>query len=47
MLIGLDVLTQLNPFKKVTVDDWWDQLNRSFMLSLVVILGADKFVNYN
>ena len=42
MIFGLDLLSSLNPFKDVAIDDWYDQLNRSFMFGLTVLLGWYK-----
>ena len=34
------LIFRLSPFKEITIDDGWDQLNRSFMFVLMVICGT-------
>lgn len=39
----LDILSKfkgVTPFKGITIDDGWDQLNRSFMFVLLVVMGT-------
>ena len=36
----LALFPRLAPFKVITLDDGWDQLNRSFMFILCVLFGS-------
>lgn len=40
LISSLAQFARLSPFKEVTIDDGWDQLNRSFMFVLMVICGT-------
>lgn len=40
LISSLVQFSRLSPFKEITIDDGWDQLNRSFMFVLMVICGT-------
>jgi hypothetical protein len=40
LISSLAQFSRLSPFKEITIDDGWDQLNRSFMFVLMVICGT-------
>eukprot|EP00116_Pleurobrachia_bachei_P003623 sb/3463885/ len=40
LISSLSQFSRLSPFKEITIDDGWDQLNRSFMFVLMVICGT-------
>lgn len=40
LISSIAQFSRLSPFKEITIDDGWDQLNRSFMFVLMVIMGT-------
>lgn len=40
LISSIAQFSRLSPFKEITIDDGWDQLNRSFMFVLMVICGT-------